>query len=215
MVQQSSNLRIHQLQLGPMDNFVYLLADTETGEVVAIDPAWDAGEVLEAIDRNGYTLTAIWLTHGHDDHTNIVPELVRKRPAPVYLSRLMPAAWRPDVEPIFEFDDGDRLSVGSIDFQVLHTPGHSPDGSCFYHPGHLIAGDTVFIDGCGRCDLADSDVDAMYASLQRVMALPDETVVYPGHDYGSTKTDTIGGQKRTNRFMLAGSHEAFVRERMG
>ncbi len=210
-----NSLRIHQLQLGPMDNFVYLLADTDRKEVVAVDPAWDAGEVLEAIDEYGYTLVGIWLTHGHDDHTNIIPELVTKRPTPVYLSQVMPEDWRPDVEPISEFEDGDTLSVGSIEFQVMHTPGHSPDGSCFYTEGHLIAGDTVFIDGCGRCDLADSDVDAMYASLQRVMALPDDTIVYPGHDYGNTKTDTVGGQKKTNRFMVAGSHEAFVRERMG
>ena len=90
MVQQSCNLKIHQLQLGPMDNFVYLLADTDRKEVVAVDPAWDAGEVLEAIDEYGYTLVGIWLTHGHDDHTNIIPELVTKRPAPVYLSQVMP-----------------------------------------------------------------------------------------------------------------------------
>jgi glyoxylase-like metal-dependent hydrolase (beta-lactamase superfamily II) len=79
-----------------------------------------------------------------------------------------------------------------------------------------LAGDTLFIDGCGRCDLPDSDVNAMYESIHgRLMNLPDETIIYPGHNYGPKPSDTLENQKRTNRFMVAGSKEAFVRERMG
>ena len=210
-----TNWKIEQLQLGPMDNFIYVVADVEANVAVVVDPAWDATEIVDAIDEKGYELTAIWLTHGHDDHTNIVPALVAQKPAPVYLSKRMPLAWRPDVAPTYEFDDGDELTVGDIRFTVMATPGHSPDGTCFLHGKHLIAGDTLFIDGCGRCDLKDSDVYAMFESIRRLMALPSDTIVYPGHDYGATPTDSIENQKQTNRFMVAKTLDAFVRERMG
>ena len=207
---------LKQLPLGSYDNFVYLVGDPTTREAAAIDPAWDADAILDAARQTGYVITAIWLTHGHFDHTNAVADLLATLgDLPVYLSRQMPAKWRPAAANIVELDDGDTVSVGNVAFTVLHTPGHSPDGLCFLHDDILIAGDTLFIDGCGRCDLPDSDVNAMYESIHgRLMALPDETVIYPGHDYGPTPFDTLANQKRTNRFMRASTREAFIRERM-
>ena len=213
---QMPQLALHQLQLGDYDNFVYILADTATGEAVVVDPAWDVPAILAAVQREGLTVTAVWLTHGHADHTEGVAALVAATGVPVYLSAAMPAKWRPADVKLIEFADGDVLTVGGMAFTVLHTPGHSPDGSCFRHGRRLIAGDTLFIDGCGRCDLPDSDVDAMYTSLHHtLMALPDDTIIYPGHDYGPVPHDTLANQKRTNRFLRAADRAAFVRARMG
>ena len=216
MSQTSDNLTIHQLPLGNFDNFVYILADTSAKQAVVIDPAWDATAIETTLSEHGYTLQAIWLTHGHSDHTSAVADVLAKHDVPLFLNRTMPQPWRPPAASTIEFADGDTLTVGGIAFTVLHTPGHSPDGSCFLHRDQLIAGDTLFIDGCGRCDLPDSDVHAMYHSIhRRLMKLADNTVIYPGHNYGPSASDTLGNQKQTNRFMLVRTEKAFIRERLG
>lgn len=209
-------LVIHQLLLGAYENFVYILADRATKEAVAVDPAWDIPAIRATLEEHAYTLSAIWLTHGHGDHTAGVADLVETTGVPVYISARMPLAWRPQVAHLVEITEADTLTVGEIAFTVIATPGHSPDGTCFLHGNHLIAGDTLFIDGCGRCDLPDSDVDAMYVSLhEKLMALPDTTIIYPGHDYGARTCDTLAQQKQTNRFLRAKDQAEFVRTRMG
>lgn len=213
---ESGNLYVKQMQLGHMDNFVYLLGDTGSNAAVVVDPAWDVDEILSQLETHGAELQAIWLTHGHYDHTEGVADLVKKTGVPVYISQRMPGAWRPEGVTLIEFDDGDTLTVGNLEFTVIATPGHSPDGSCFLHRNHLIAGDTLFINGCGRCDLPDSDVDAMYESLHgKLMVLPDNTVIYPGHDYGTLTMDTLGNQKQTNPYLNVESKQQFLHRRMG
>ena len=216
IVETDSGLLLQQLEVGPADNFLYWLGDSATKEMVIIDPAWDVPFILQEAERLGYTITAIWLTHGHGDHINGVAELVEARAVPVYQSRNAVAWLRPDVPGIIDVDDGETLAVGSLGFNVLHTPGHSPDGQCFLHGNQLIAGDSIFVDGCGRCDLKGSDVEMMYESLHnKLMLLPDDTVIYPGHNYGPKPFDTMANQKKSNRFMLAKSKEDFIKERMG
>lgn len=215
-MESTSTLLVHQMSLGPADNFIYLVGDTKTKEMVSIDPAWDAPFILAEAERLGYTITAVWLTHGHGDHTNGLADLLESCPVPVYISRHEAAQFRPNVEGMSDLDDGDTVIVGSIELQVIHTPGHSPGGLCFLYQDQILVGDTLFIDGCGRCDLPDSDVEAMYNSIHnKLMMLPDETRIYVGHDYGPKPVDTIGNQKQTNRFMLATTKEAFIKERMG
>jgi Zn-dependent hydrolases, including glyoxylases len=111
--------------------------------------------------------------------------------------------------------DGDVLFVGHQQFQVIHTPGHSPDGVCFYSEGHLITGDTLFINRCGRADFEDSNVHDLYQSLQQLKQLPDDTVIYPGHNMAKTPTDTIKNQCLSNPYLLAVDEESFIRLRMG
>jgi glyoxylase-like metal-dependent hydrolase (beta-lactamase superfamily II) len=213
---EPGNLYVKQMQLGHMDNFVYLLGDTGSNAAVVVDPAWDVDEILSQLEAHGAELQAIWLTHGHYDHTVGVADLVKKTGVPVYISRRMPEAWRPENVTLIEFDDGDILTVGNVEFTVIATPGHSPDGSCFLHRNHLIAGDTLFINGCGRCDLPDSDVEAMYESLhEKLMPLPDNTVVYPGHDYGTLTIDTLGNQRQSNPYLNVESKQQFLHRRMG
>ena len=106
--------------------------------------------------------------------------------------------------------------MGKISFDILHTPGHTPGCQCFLAQGQLISGDTLFIDGVGRCDLPGGDPKVMYASLSNIlMKLPDETIVYPGHNYGPTPTDTIGRQKQTNPYLQCSNLNEFLVERMG
>ena len=211
-----AQIMIHQLEVGRHENFSYVLADPASNRAVVVDPSWDVAKILAVLGKEGYVLEAIWLTHGHQDHTNGIEELTAAHPAPIFISRQMPDKWRPRFPDVREFDDGDQLYVGNLAFTALHTPGHSPDGTCFLHRNHLIAGDTLFIDGCGRCDLPDSDVDAMYESLHhRIMALPDNTIIYPGHDYGTLTFDSLANQKKSNRFLAAPDKESFIAERMG
>lgn len=216
MNQSSTSPLIQQVGIGPADNFIYFVGDPNSKQMAVVDPAWDSERIRQIVTDAGYTLAAIWLTHGHHDHTNAVADLLTSDPVPVYISKHEAEQFRPQVEGIIELEDGDSLTVGECMFQVIHTPGHSPGCQCFLNGNQLIAGDTVFIDGCGRCDLTGSDVDAMYHSIHgRIMSLPDDTIIYPGHDYGPKPSDTLGNQKQTNRFMLATSKEAFIRERMG
>lgn len=207
---------IHQVGIGPADNFIYLIGDPDTRQMAVVDPAWDVPQICQIASDLDYQISAIWLTHGHGDHINGVAELLEKYPVPVYISKHEAQNYRPAVEGMIELEDGDTLQLGSIQFDVLHTPGHSPGCQCFLHGDQLIAGDTIFIDGCGRCDLPGSDVKAMFNSIHnRVMKLPDNTVLYPGHNYGPKPSDTVGNQKQTNRFMLANTEESFIKERMG
>jgi glyoxylase-like metal-dependent hydrolase (beta-lactamase superfamily II) len=215
MSETTSTPLVHQVEVGPAENFIYFVGDPETKSMAIVDPAWDVPFILQEAERLGYAITAIWLTHGHHDHTNGVAELLENHPVPVYISRHEAPHLRPEVD-LVELEDDDTVALGPLAFRVIHTPGHSPGGQCFLHGRHLIAGDTLFIDGCGRCDLADSDVEAMYHSIHhKLMTLPDDTIIYPGHNYGPTPTDTLGHQKKTNRFMLAKTKAEFIRERTG
>lgn len=212
----SNSPLIHQVGIGPADNFIYFVGDPETKKMAIVDPAWDVPQILQIAEDLGYEISAIWLTHGHGDHTNGVAELLESHAVPVYISSNEAPKLRPDVPGLVDLNDGDTLELGNLQFDVIHTPGHSPGGQCFHHGNQLIVGDTIFIDGCGRCDLADSDVKAMFNSIHnRIMILPDDTILYPGHNYGPTPTDTLGNQKKTNRFMLADTEERFIKERLG
>lgn len=213
---QSSKLLVYQMRIGPADNFIYLVGDPVTKEMASIDPAWDAPQILAEAEQLGYTITAVWITHGHGDHTNALADLLERNPVPVYISRHEAAQFCPDVAGMIDLDDGDTVTLGSLELKVIHTPGHSPGGQCFLLDDQILVGDTLFIDGCGRCDLPGSDVEGMYDSIHnKLMPLPDETRIYVGHDYGPKAVDTIGNQKKTNRFMLATTKEAFIKERMG
>jgi glyoxylase-like metal-dependent hydrolase (beta-lactamase superfamily II) len=106
---------------------------------------------------------------------------------------------------------GDSLKVGDVEIRFVHTPGHTPGSQCFLVDGRLVSGDTLFVRGCGRVDLPGADPAAMYESLtQRLAKLPDDTVLFPGHDYGPTPTSTIGDEKRQNYYMRVPSLDAWL-----
>jgi glyoxylase-like metal-dependent hydrolase (beta-lactamase superfamily II) len=211
-----SRLLIQQYEIGPLNNFLYLLGDPETKEMAIVDPAWDVDFLIKEAKRLGYKITKVFLTHAHPDHVNGLDKLLSVHQVPVFISKHEYPPLRPNALGLVDVTQKDKLSVGNISFDILHTPGHTPGCQCFFAQGQLICGDTLFIDGCGRCDLPGSDPKEMYNSLYNtLMKLPDETIVYPGHNYGSSPTDTIGNQKLTNPYLQCNSLKEFLVERMG
>ncbi len=211
----SKSLVIKQYEIGPLNNFLYLLGDPATKEMAVVDPAWDATFLCREAQNMGYKITKVFLTHAHPDHVNGLDELLRQHDVPVYISRHEAAFLRKNLKNLVDVSDKEKLTLGQISFDCIHTPGHTPGCQCFLSQGQLISGDTLFIDGCGRCDLPGGDARIMYNSLNIIKKLPDDIIVWPGHNYGPTVTDTIGHQKLTNPYLQASSIEEFLGERMG
>jgi glyoxylase-like metal-dependent hydrolase (beta-lactamase superfamily II) len=210
------SLYLKQLALGPMQNFVYLIGDAETRHVVVVDPAWDIDRILQVVAEEDLTLDAALITHFHPDHLGgklmghqipgAVELLERNQKIKVYIHK-SEADYVPRVCDLSRSDlslteGGDEMAVGGQRIRFMHTPGHTPGSQCFLVGPNLVSGDTLFIGGCGRVDLPGSDAKQMYDSLvNKLRALPDETVLYPGHDYADRPTSTIGDEKRRNMYL--------------
>jgi glyoxylase-like metal-dependent hydrolase (beta-lactamase superfamily II) len=198
-----------------MLNFVYLIGDRETGEALAVDPAHAPGDVLDLLDADGMRLTGVLATHYHPDHVGGemfgfsvagLPELLARADVPVHVQRDEAgyvSAVTGVTDALVTHDSGDVVSVGGVDIELLHTPGHTPGSQCFLVDGKLtrmlIAGDTLFLEGCGRTDLPGGDPEAMYDSLTRRLArVGDDTVLYPGHLYAPDPSATMGETRASN-----------------
>jgi hydroxyacylglutathione hydrolase len=206
---------IQQMEIGSMQNYVYLVGDKETKEVAVIDPAWNVKKILEEAQKNSLKIVAILITHDHPDHTNGVDEILNELEIPIYISKHETKYFIPPNADIRETGDGDTILIGNEKIKCIHTPGHTPGGQCFLLENYLFSGDTLFIDACGRCDLPGSDPAKMYESLQKIKQLQNNIVIYPGHNYGYKPYDTIANQKQTNIYMKSPSKDDFLRNRMG
>jgi glyoxylase-like metal-dependent hydrolase (beta-lactamase superfamily II) len=207
-----------------MQNFVYLIGDRATRECVVVDPAWDVDGILAVVDEDGMTLTGALGTHYHPDHVGgsmfgfTVPgmaTLLERRGVKLHVNEHEAEGVRMvtglDESDLVRHAGGDTLEVGGVEIRFVHTPGHTPGSQCFLVDGRLVSGDTLFVQGCGRVDLPGGDAEQMYESLTRRLAkLPEETVLYPGHDYGPRPTSTIGEQKRENYSMRVPSLDAWL-----
>ncbi len=207
-----------------MDNFVYLIGDSETGEAVAVDPAWDIDGLLNVAAADGMRVVGALCSHWHPDHVGgpmyghdvqgIALLLERTSGCRVWVHR-EDAAWVAELTGVAPsaltlVDHGTEISVGSVQIECLHTPGHTKGSQCFRCRNALISGDTVFLQGCGRVDLPGGDVDEMYRTLtERLAALPGDLVLYPGHDYGNKPSAPLAEVRRSNPLMGANSYEAF------
>jgi glyoxylase-like metal-dependent hydrolase (beta-lactamase superfamily II) len=208
-----------------MVNFVYLIGDRETGEAVAVDPAYAPGELLDVLEADGMRLVGALATHYHADHVGGslfghdiagLTDLLERTSVPIHVqraeSRWVVRAAGVSKDNLVEHDADDTLEVGDVRIRLLHTPGHTPGSQCFLVEGRLVAGDTLFLNGCGRTDLPGSDPAAMYDSLlNRLARLPDDTVVYPGHLYSEDPSASLGETKRWNPVLAPRSAEEWLR----
>jgi glyoxylase-like metal-dependent hydrolase (beta-lactamase superfamily II) len=186
---------IRQIEVGNMDNFCYLVGCEHTRKALVIDPGADVEHIMAEAEKAGLVIEAIVNTHGHGDHTAGSVGLKDLTGAKIYIHALdAPTVVLADV-----LISGDQeLRVGDITFKIFHTPGHTPGGVCLYADGNLFTGDTLFVGDSGRTDLPGGHRPSLGASIRRLMTLPDDTVVWPGHDYGPTPFSTIGWEKRHN-----------------
>lgn len=204
-----------QIEVGMLQNFCEILFCPETREAAIVDPAWEVDRLMKEIDARKLRVTTLLITHTHNDHIEGVAELVAKTGCAVVVSPREASQVRGDAKTIVDATEGVDVAIGKRGVRVLETPGHTVGGVCFLADGYIVTGDLLFIGGCGRTDFQGGDTATMWKSLQRVAALPEETRVYPGHDYGDTPTSTLGQEVRTNRFLLCKSYEEFraLRER--
>lgn len=202
-----SPLVVHQMKLGPMDNFVYIIGNRHRGICAVIDPAWNVPAILANSIMLGLRITKILFTHNHNDHSNGLSELIKS----LYMAETEICML--EEEAVFTgFNhkhfvpllDQEIIQLGNgLDIKTFHTPGHTPGAACYHINGHLFTGDTLFVNDCGRTDLKGSSPEAMKQSLQKILAtFPGSTIIYPGHDYGPTKTATLSQQKKTNPCLL-------------
>jgi glyoxylase-like metal-dependent hydrolase (beta-lactamase superfamily II) len=195
-----------------MVNFVYLIGDRETGEAVVVDPAYAVQDLVDLVDADGMKLIGVLATHYHPDHVGGemagwdiegIGALLETVQIPVHLQKEeVPWVERTTgvtASHLVGHDSGDVVQVGSVKVELIHTPGHTPGSQCFLVDGRLVAGDTLFLEGCGRTDLPGSDPIAMYESLNtRLARVPDDAVLFPGHQYSADPSQSMGDTRRFN-----------------
>jgi glyoxylase-like metal-dependent hydrolase (beta-lactamase superfamily II) len=213
-VSEEQELIIEQIQIGPMENFTYIVGSRSTREVVIVDPAWDIEGLMKHLEERDYTLSGALVTHYHPDHCggsmgghNIdgIAELLENNPVRIYAHKeeadgLKKVTGVSDND-IIRVESGDKLSVGDVEVEFLHTPGHTPGSQCFRIKDTLVSGDTLFINGCGRVDLPGSNSEDMYRSIQKLAELPEATLLLPGHNYGPVPNATMGETKAQNAYL--------------
>ena len=199
---------------GQMANFVYLIGDRQTGECLVVDPAYGVNDLVALAQRDGMTVTGVLATHYHPDHVGGsmmgyqiegIAKLLELGDMPIHVNRHE----KPWVEKttgvsgdnLRAHEGGDSITVGKVSVTFVHTPGHTPGSQCFLVDGCLIAGDTLFLDGCGRTDLPGSDPALMYESLTMLNELPSNTKIFPGHHYSAPTSETLE-QIRQHNFVL-------------
>ena len=209
------NHKIHALELGPMENFVYLIEDETTGRAAVVDPAWDVPEILALAKKHGVIITDILLTHSHHDHINGIEGILNHSDAELHLLKAEARFWGADLATPSLHHGGDKIQLGSTVIDVLHTPGHTPGSACYKIDDQLITGDTLFIFGCGRCDLIGGDPEQLHSTLKDMSRqLPSTTVILPGHNYAEKPSSTMQEQIDGNPFLHFEQTEKFTQYRM-
>ena len=194
-----------------MVNFVYAIGDRATGECVLVDPAYAVDDIVDAVAGDDMTVTGVLATHYHPDHVGGsmmghsiegIVGLLDRVDCPVHVqaeeTEWVEKTTGVGADHLVAHSSGDVLSVGGIDITMLHTPGHTPGSQCFLVEGRLVAGDTLFLEGCGRTDLPGSNPADMVKSLRRLSEVPDDTVLFPGHRYSAAPSAPMETVKQIN-----------------
>ena len=194
-----------------MVNFAYAIGDRSTGECLLVDPAWNVDDLIERVGDDGMNVVGVLATHYHADHVGGsimghdiqgVATLLERLSCPVHVQsdeiEWMERTSGVGADHLVAHSPGDVVTVGGVEVKLVHTPGHTPGSQCFLVDGRLVAGDTLFLDGCGRTDLPGSDPVAMAESLRLLHRVDDEVVLYPGHRYSVASCATMGSVKQSN-----------------
>jgi glyoxylase-like metal-dependent hydrolase (beta-lactamase superfamily II) len=206
---------IDALELGPMENFVYLITDTQSGRAAVVDPAWDIPAVLAKAQERNVVITDILLTHSHHDHINGIEQLLGSFDAQLHLSKPEAEFWGKHLDLPTLHHGGDVIHLGDTEIRVMLTPGHTPGSVCYRLGNEVITGDTMFVYGCGRCDLRGGDPNIMYDTLMRMAReLPAQTQILPGHNYSVSQSTTMSEQVAGNPFLHFDNRPDFVEYRM-
>ncbi len=214
LIAETPIYRIDALELGPMENFIYLLTDKKSGRSAVVDPAWDVPEILQLARQRGVPITDILLTHSHHDHINGIEQILQHYDAQLHLLKPEAEFWGQTPGRPTLHHGGDIIRLGHSEIRVLHTPGHTPGSACYQLGDHLITGDTLFVWGCGRCDLGGGDPEIMFETLKKLATLPGSTVTLPGHNYSDQPTATLHEQCEGNPFLHFDDKKDFVEYRM-
>lgn len=223
----SDDLLLYQLEIGPMQNFVYIIASKSSRTAVVVDPAWHIDTIIDHAKDHDLKITHALITHYHPDHTGGfyagmtipgVANLLSKNPVKVVVNKHEAEGLKKvtglSESDLMRVEGGDTLTIGEQEIKFIHTPGHTPGSQCFLVSNRLVSGDTLFIGGCGRVDLPGADPDKMYESLNTLSKLPEETILFPGHSYGGMQS-TIGQEKKTNHYLKIKTKADWMKLRVG
>ncbi len=208
-----------------MVNFVYLIGDRRSGKCLVVDPAWDVDDLLRVAAEDDMEIDGVLATHWHPDHVGGdlfgtpvpgVQDLLEKVAVKIHCNRAEDEWIRRQTGvsqgDLSLLDSGDVVKVGDVEITMIHTPGHTPGSQCFLVDGKLVAGDTLFLQGCGRTDLPGGDSAEIYRSItERLAKIPDDTVLYPGHLYAPEGSASLGETRRTNHVFRVPTVEEWVR----
>jgi len=195
-----------QVPVGTFQNFAYIIGDEKAKVAAVIDPAWEVDKLLKICEEFDLKVIYVVNTHSHHDHVEGDEAVAKRTGAKIVMYEKSPL--RKDVA----VKDGDTIKVGSTNVKVLHTPGHCPDHICLLAEGKLMTGDTLFVGECGRTDLAGGNSGDLYDSLTaKLLPLNDAIEVYPGHDYGSKVSSTIGYERKNNYTLKPRTKQEFIK----
>ncbi|MBM9603210.1 MBL fold metallo-hydrolase [Desulfopila inferna] len=206
---------LEQLLVGSMGVCCYLIGCEETKKGAIVDPGGDERRILAEVEKLGLQIEYIIATHGHPDHV-CGNRIIMEATGGIIVMHEADADYfeKPETQNYFSMlglepsppaqkrvKDGDLIEVGNVKLRVIHTPGHTPGGICLYSAPNLFTGDTLFVGGVGRTDFPGGSYDGLMESLKnKVLTLPEETIIWPGHGYGGSQS-TIGEEKRSNPFL--------------
>jgi len=215
--QPETKTEVLQLEVGLLQNLNVLIWCTATKEAALVDPAYEVDRLLAEVSARGLSVKHVLLTHTHHDHTDGADEVVRATGAVVHVGagEVAAAQKAAPTGQVHGVVDGDIIQLGQVPITCLGTPGHTVAGISYLVDGRVLTGDTLFIGGCGRTDFPGGDPAMLWSSLQRLAGLPEETRVYPGHDYGQTPTSTIGWEVTQNPYLLCKTESDFIALRTG